>query len=135
MPGAFKLDNLQPFKPIFLQPSYLLFHNFTAPQQHPHVLIGDPICGSGSISLFLKNTHADMDRQPKFKIVKISLEKSLSVGHNILEGDLGTTCLSLEADSETSNLLGIVADCQSGRRRLVAWTGTKKVNLIINIKT
>ena len=74
-----------------------------------------------------------MERQPKFKIVKISLEKSSKVYHNILEGELGTTCLSLETDPETSNLVGIVADCHSGRRRLVAWKGAKKVNLIMNI--
>ena len=108
-----------------LLPLYVL--NVSASQQLPHGVIGDPICGNGSFFVFLKNKHADMDQQPKFKIVKISPEKSSKVGHNVLEGDFGATCLSLETDSETSNLVGIVADCHSGKKRLVAWKGAKKV--------
>ena len=92
-------------------------------------MVGDIVCGRSSVSMVLKINHAHhVERRPKFKIVKLSVAKpSSSLEHGVLEGGLGATCLSLDTDGETSNLVGIVADCHTGRRRLVAWTGAKKV--------
>ena len=80
--------------------------------------------------MVLKNNVANVEQQTEFKILKFFIARSSSsLEHVILEGGLGTTCLSLEADVETSNLVGIVADYNSGRRRLVTWRGANRVRV------
>ena len=93
-------------------------------------MIGDLVGGRSSASMMLRTKNTTAEEQPKFKILKLSVARRSSlVNHSLLEGDPGTTCLSLEEEEETSNLVGIVANCRTGRRRLVAWTGANKVNL------
>ena len=80
--------------------------------------------------MMLRTKNTSAEKQPKFKILKLSVARRSSlVNHSLLEGDPGTTCLSLEEEEDASNLVGIVANCRTGRRRLVAWTGANKVNL------